>query len=283
MTRAARRLPAGAAGALIVAIACPVVGQERERLTQTQAAGVLRAWYMGMCALETSAEIVHSSPALTVELDPDTRLIVPPHLAKQEIIEIQRADLGSGLEDAVVVGVDARTKDDIPQAYALVFAHQQGVMALMAELPMREHVERIQHAWVNQREPLLVLHGASGSHFMDMFVYRFVGGQPELLFKNGSAADAEFRYDAKSPVPSIWIGVENWTDPNWDFASGDRRWNVYTWSGREFVYSERLSSVREMSIGERVSQYTIRTIQRVEENQKNETKEKISAAPRSKK
>jgi hypothetical protein len=138
-------------------------------------------------------------------------------------------------------------------------------MVLQAELPLRERFERFEKAWVNTDEPVLVINGFSGNHFMDLWVYRFVGGQPELLFADGSAAGAEFRYDVTTPVPTIWVAAEDWTDPNWSFATGDRRWMVYTWDGREFVYNERLSSARETSVQERLALYTIRTLQRVDQ------------------
>ena len=244
----------------------PVTCWAKEQLSQQQAVNVLRAWYAGACAMEYGAPMKHTAPPLTVELDAKTRLAVPSHLAEQEIVEIQRADLGPGMEDSVVVGLDARTKDDLKQAYALVYARKDSAMALVAELPLRERFERIEKAWVNDHEPVLVLNGFSGNHFMDLYVYRFAAdGQPELLYANGSAAGAEFRYDVTTPVPTIWIAVEDWSDPNWNFANSDRRWNVYTWDGDEFIYNERLSSARELSVEERVSQYTMRIFKKADD------------------
>ena len=253
---------------LTAVLGSPRTGWAKERMSQEEAAHVLRAWYAGVSAMESEASMHHTAPSLTVELDSKTRLTVPPHLAEQQIIEIQQFDLGPGMEESVVVGLDARTKDGLKQAYALVYARKDGAMVLAAELPLRERFERIEKAWVNRHDPVLVLNGWSGNHFMDLFVYRFTAdGAPELLFANGSAAGAEFRYDVTTPIPSIWIAVEDWSDPNWNFASSDRRWNVFTWDGRGFVYNERLSSARELSVEERVSQYTMRTIKRAEEFQ----------------
>jgi len=207
----------------------------------------------------------HTAASLTVELDAATRLTVPPHLTEQEIIEIQRVDLGPGMEESVVVGLNARTTDGLKQAYALVYARNDGAMALVAELPLRERFARIEQAWVNRREPVLVLYGSSGNHFTDLFVCRFADGELELLYANGSAAGAEFREDITTPIPMIRIAVEDWSDPNWNFAGSDRRWNVYTWDGRKFVYNERLSSARELSVEERLSHYTMRTLKHVDE------------------
>ena len=210
--------------------------------------------------------LAHTSKPLVLELDAQTRLEVSPHLAEQEVVEIQRMNFGPGpLEDAVVVGIDARATDGLHQGYALVYARKEQQMVLQAELPLRERFERFEKAWINTDEPVLVINGFSGNHFMDLWVYRFVGGQPELLFADGSAAGAEFRYDVTTPVPTIWIAAEDWTDPNWSFATGDRRWMVYTWNGREFAYNERVSSAREMSVQERLALYTIRTLQRADQ------------------
>ena len=138
-------------------------------------------------------------------------------------------------------------------------------MVLQAELPLRERFERFEKAWVNRDEPVLVINGFSGNHFMDLWVYRFVGSQPELLFANGSAAGAEFRYDVTTPIPTIWIAAEDWSDPNWNFATSERRWIVYTWDGNGFVYNERLSSAREMSPEERLAFYTMSIKQKVKQ------------------
>lgn len=266
--------------ALILAWSGPPAGWAKEEMSQEETVHLLRAWYAGVSASEYGAPLKHTASPLTVELDAKTRLTVPSHLAHQEIVEIQRADLGPGMEESVVVGLDARTTDGLEQAYALVYTRKESAMALVAELPLRERFERIEKAWVNRFEPVLVLNGFSGNHFMDLFVYRFAAnGEPELLFANGSAAGAEFRYDITSPIPTIWIAVEDWSDPNWNFASSDRRWNIFTWTGRQFIYNERLSSARELSVEERVSQYTMRTIRQAEDFKQDQIMSKTPGDP----
>ena len=141
-------------------------------------------------------------------------------------------------------------------------------MTLVAELPLREQFDGIDVARVNTVDPVLILYGASGTHFTDVFVYDFLGGEPELLFADGSASGAEVRYDAASgAAPMIRIGVEDWGDPNWNFAQGERRWNIYSWDGNEFAYNERLSSAREMGMEERLSLYTMGILKRADELQ----------------
>ena len=233
----------------------------QDTLNQTQAANLLAVWYRGLSAEETGRPLAHTSKPLLIELDEHTRITIPSHLAEQEVVEVQRMDLGPGLEEAVVVGLDASTADGLHQGYAIVYTRRNGQIVLHTELPLRERFERFEKAWVNTDEPVLVINGFSGNHFMDLWVYRFVGGHPELLFADGSAAGAEFRYDVTTPVPTIWIAAEDWTDPNWSFASGDRRWMVYTWNGREFAYNERVSSARETSVQERLALYTMKTLQ----------------------
>jgi hypothetical protein len=166
------------------------IGLAKDTMSREQATHLLTAWYCGISALEYDVEHKHTAPALTLELDPTTHVVIPPHLAEQEVVEVQRMNLGPGpLEDAVVVGIDARTAEGLHQGYALVYVRKEQQMVLQAELSLRERFERFEKAWVNTDEPVLVINGFSGNHFMDLWVYRFVGGQPELLFADGSAAE----------------------------------------------------------------------------------------------
>ncbi len=257
-------------GILIVLAAVPA-GWAEKSYSHEQIVPLVAWWYLGISAEETGRPLTHTSKPLTWELDKDTRVVVPPHLAKQVVIEAKRMDLGPGLEEAAVVGLNAYAPNVPPQGYALIYSRKDSQMVLYAELPLRQHFERFERAQVSPEEPLLVIYGASGAHFTDLWVYRFFGGQPQLLFANGSAAGVEVRGSAPVLAPTIWIAVENWMDPNWNFASSDRRWNVYSWTGREFLYNEKLSSAREMSVEERLSQYTMRLFSNLEELKKNPT------------
>lgn len=248
----------------------------QDQLPQKRTVHMLKAWYRGISALEYGVASEHTAAPLVIELDTDTRLTVPPHLAEQEVVAVQKADLGPGLERAVIVGVDARTADGLRQAYVLVYGRREGQMYLQAELPLREHFGRFEQARVSRDEPVLIITGFSGTHFTDLWVYRFVNEEPGLLFANGSASGAEFRSDVTTPVPTIWIAAEDWGDPEWSFGTGERRWMIYTWDGRKFVYNERLSSAREMSVKERLAFYTLSIMETVKQFKEDGTYDRLS-------
>ena len=165
--------------------------------------------------------------------------------------------LGPGLEDAVVVGLHAGSPEGPSQAFALVYALDGQKGTLKAELPLREYFIQFEALTIDQK-PVLAIHGASGAHFHDLWLYRFPQGKPELLLAQGSAAGVDLRTDQTTGEPQVWVGVEDWDDPTWNYATGKRRWNVYIWTGNEFKFSEALSTVRETPADERAERYVAR-------------------------
>jgi len=57
-------------------------------------------------------------------------------------------------------------------------------------------------------------------------VRRLSYGKSEVLLATGSAAGVELRPDPATGKPQVWVGIENWDDPDWNYASGKRLWNV---------------------------------------------------------
>ena len=76
---------------------------------------------------------------------------------QQEVVEVRRADLGPGLEDAVILGVDARMEDGMKQAYALVYARENQQMVLRAELPLRERLSSAREMGPEERLALYTM------------------------------------------------------------------------------------------------------------------------------
>ena len=206
----------------------------------------------------------NTGPALTVELGRAGRLILPPRFAEQEVFEVKRVFyLGPGLEDAVVVGLHASVPDGPSQAFALVYGGSGQQRVLKVELPLRQYYLGCEVLTLG-REAVLAIHGASGAHFDDLWLYRFTTGAPELLLAQGSAAGAEIRMDAKTGNPQVWVGVENWSDPTWNYASGERLWNVYTWNGREFAFDPQLSTAAPSQTAQRTDGYVHRVKEHLE-------------------
>jgi len=196
-----------------------------------------------------------TGPALNIDLGKAGRLTLPPRFAEQDVLEVKRVHyLGPGLEDAVVVGLHAGVPDGPAQAFALIYAGSGQQRVLKAELPLRQYYLGCEVLTLG-RESVLAIHGASGAHFHDLWVYRFRDGKPELLLAKGSAAGVDLRPDPASGDPQVWVGIENWDDPNWSYATGARRWNVYAWNGDMFALSQELSTAPVIPAGQRAEGY----------------------------
>jgi len=92
-------------------------------------------------------------------------------------------------------------------------------------------------------------------HFHDLWIYRFRDGKPELVLAQGSAAGVELRPDSATGDPQVWVGIENWDDPKWNYASGARRWNVYTWNEDRFSLDQELSTAPVITAERRAEDY----------------------------
>ncbi len=204
--------------------------------------------------------------ALTIDLGKTGRLTLPPRFAEQDVLEVKRVhDLGPGLEDAVVVGLQAGVPDGPTQAFVLVYGESGQQRVLKVELPLRQYYIGCEVLMLGQ-ETVLVIHGASGAHFHDLWVYRFRGSKPELLLAKGSAAGVDLRPDPATGEPQVWVGIENWDDPNWNYASGKRLWNVYGWTGEVFRFSQALSTAPEVAVEDRANGYVQRVMSHLDAN-----------------
>ena len=72
------------------------------------------------------------------------------------------------------------------------------------------------------------------------------------------------------------MGWPNWNDPNWNYASGERLWEVHVWNGKKFVYDKALSTSSEKDLFAEVDKYVQRYHTEVKklEQAKNDTKQK---------
>ena len=213
--------------------------------------------------MSTQESVAKPGMALTVDLG-SARLSIPPHFAKQEILEIKRTlYLGPGLEDAVLVGLHGYAEKDAPsEARTIIYNLKDGKAELKAELPMREYFIGFEVLQIDG-EPVLAIHGASGAHFHDLWLYRFKTGKPELLLAQGSAAGVELRADGESSNPQVFVGVESWAEPGWNYATGKRRWNVYTWNGQSFTLDAKLSTAPLAVAEERTQSYVAAVMQKL--------------------
>lgn len=207
----------------------------------------------------------HTGPALTIQLAPDETLVVPPHLANQKIYAVYDPYFLSGLGDCVLVGLNAWTGGkQIPQAYVLVYSREDEAWRLKAELPLRMHFVRMETLELGEKT-VLVIYGHSGMHFTDLWVYTFDDGTPRLLLQTGSAAGVFVRPAMGGHPAAVWVGIEDWDDPAWSYASKDPLWNVHVWDGEQFAFSDELSTTRQTSVEERTQGYVNRVMEAMEE------------------
>ncbi len=196
-----------------------------------------------------------TGPALTIDLGKAGRLTIPPRFAEQDVVEVKRVHyLGPGFEDAVVVGLHAGVPDGPAQAFALVYGGSSQQRVLKAELPLRQYYLGCEVLTLG-RESVLAIHGASGAHFHDLWVYRFQDDTPELLLAQGSAAGVDLQRDPVTGTSQVWVGVEDWSNPHWNYATGDRRLNVYTWDGKAFAFNDQLSTATATQASQRADGY----------------------------
>ena len=207
-----------------------------------------------------------TGPALTIDLGKAGQLTLPPRFAEQDVLEVKRVHyLGPELEDAVVVGLHAGVPDGPTQAFALVYGGSGQQRILKAELPLRQYYVGCEVLTLG-REVVLAIHGASGAHFHDLWVSRFRDGKPELLLAKGSAAGVDLRPDQATGDPQVWVGIENWDDPAWNYASGKRLWNVYGWTGAAFTFNQTLSTAQEVALDARTNEYVQRVMSSLRAN-----------------
>ena len=162
------------------------------------------------------------------------------------------------------IRLQAGVPDGSTQAFALVYGGSGQQRVLKAELPLRQYFIGFKELMIDQ-QPVLAIHGASGAHFDDLWLYRFTTGKPELLLAQGSAAGVELRSNPVTGGPQVWVGVEDWSDPSWNYASGERLWNVYVWTGKDFRLDAALSTARETTAGERADWYVARVKEGMQE------------------
>ena len=92
-----------------------------------------------------------------------------------------------------------------------------------------------------------------GQHYTNLKILEYRDGILAELFSNGSACEVDA--DLKAYRPAIRVGRSNWSDPEWNYATGKRLWNVYSWNGKAFVFDSKRSTTKETTEEEEMGQY----------------------------
>lgn len=200
---------------------------------------------------------VDVQPSITVSLDDETRFALPPSAYDQQVKMIQRLGHPSvDGDDQLIVGVQLEAEDFARQAATLLYREVDDRFQLETVLPMRERFNSFRLDYSQAiKSRLLILRGTSGMHFHEVWIYDFDTSPPTLLAGNGSAAGVHLREGQESDAPQRWVGVANWDDPDWNYATGERLWNVYTWQQDSCAYDPNLSTTEKRSLGTRMREF----------------------------
>jgi hypothetical protein len=196
-------------------------------------------------------------PGGEVRLDDRARFTLPPSAFDQQVRMVKRLGHGSVEgDDRLIVGVQLDDGDYTRYAATLLYEQVDGRFQLETILPMRERFTRFRLRYSqDMQRRLLILRGVSGAHFHEAWIYDFGTRPPRLLAANGSAAGVEIRHESPSDAPQLWVGVADWSDPDWNYATGKRLWNVYTWQDDQYAYDGGLSTVARKPVASRMEEF----------------------------
>jgi len=98
----------------------------------------------------------------------------------------------------------------------------------------------------------IVLLTGSGMHYTNINVYQYQGDDYSPIFEDGSANEVYF--DGKVDPPVIKVGRNNFQKEGWSMMD-EPLWEVYQWNGKQFVYSQELSSTQKVGAWQDVENY----------------------------
>ncbi len=196
-------------------------------------------------------------PPVTVTLDDKTQFTLPASDFQQQVRMIQRLGHRSvANDDRLIVGVQVGGGDAALHAATLLYDQVDGQFQLTAILPMRERFNSFRLDYSRDiGSRLLILRGTSGMHFHEVWIYKYGPEGLELLATNGSAAGVHLKEGEDTDAPQVWVGVADWEDPEWNYAHGERLWNIYTWQDDGYVFNAELSTVEQKTVGRRMGEF----------------------------
>ena len=201
--------------------------------------------------------VEESAPRQEVILDSQTTLVLPLSSHTQQVQMIKRlANASNPDKETIIIGLQLSSQSSGPRAATLIYEKASDGYAVEAVLPMGERFHNFRTYYSHAiGSHLLTLHGASGMHFHEAWIYKLNDGRPELLAANGSATGVELRFADEIDVPELWVGVANWDEPGWNYAHGDPLWNVYTWESKAYRFNDDLSTTQMKTVHERMTDF----------------------------
>jgi hypothetical protein len=154
---------------------------------------------------------------------------------------------GDGQEEAVVDFGFAYKEGQEPEGHwgaVVIYDQKKGKWAPVKTFVSGDHMCGYEFMDVDHDGTQdLVMRAYTGNHYMLITIYSFKDGDYKKIFENGTACYLH-EIDAGSNPTKIVIDREDWDNNDFDYASSAELSlkEVYVWDGKEFVYSEDLST-----------------------------------------
>ena len=174
-------------------------------------------------------------------------------------------DLNGNRNEEYILGVQLR-QEDLPVGGVFVCEVDGGNLKILKQIPTGDYFQKFELLYFGEKKNFqewLIAWGQSGVHHTNLQIAAFRDGKFVTLFDKGSAAGVDFK-QSDDGIPQVWVGRANWDDPNWNYAGGERLWEVHVWNGKEFVYDQTLSTSPLQSEMEEVTGYVQTGLQYIE-------------------
>ena len=187
-------------------------------------------------------------------------------------------ELLGGTRVAHVFGVQVHIEKEMENlGIVLICEKDKKGLRILKKVLTDEYFEGFGFQKVGGAGTWLLVRSGGGAHCRTLKVLAFQNGEFVTLFDKNTDGSVAPEFElSKNGVPQVRVGWPNWDDPNWDYASGERLWEVHVWNGKKFVYDKALSTSSEKDLFAEVNKYVQRYHTEVKklEQTKNDTKQK---------
>ena len=140
-----------------------------------------------------------------------------------------------------VLGVQLYVKD-IPVGEVLICTKEGKQLKVLDRIDARDHFEKFEYRFIKGPGLWLLIWTNSGMHCKGLKIVTYKAGKLLMIADRSSPAGVDFKASGKG-VPQIWVGGLDWEDPNANYATGKRLWEVGVWDGGKFVYDPKMSTL----------------------------------------
>ena len=112
---------------------------------------------------------------------------------------------------------------------------------ILDQVDARDHFDKFEYQHPKGVGLWLLIWTNSGMHSEGLKIVTYKAGKLATIADRSSPAGVDFKLSDKG-TPQVWVGGLNWDDPNANYATGKRLWEVGVWDGEKFVYDPKLST-----------------------------------------